>query len=266
ADVLSRRRDDVEIRRSAEVDDDRGSPVTIEGRDRVRDPVRSHLARIVVSDRDTGSRARSQHEQRCSDLHGELLIGADERGHRRCEAEAIEGVEIKQSPEEEPELIPGSLRLGRESPAPRQLAAFEQPERRLGVSDVDCEQAGHGENEAIPLESQRRWPSCASGAGDGGLARSTKRRRMHAATANAAPKSSWCACRPGGPATWPSSVRARICDGASKSGSSSATAKLPSALRVLVGGKRLADPLGEILRGQAGLIALATELLDRHVA
>src|SRR5215471_14096407 len=37
-------------------------------------------------------------------------------------------------------------------------------------------------------------------------------------------------------------------------------------LDVVVGGERLADPLGQRFGGHAGLVALAAELLDGHVA
>ena len=52
ADVLARRRDDVEVRRRAEVDDDHRRAVALLGGDRVDDPVGPDLARVVVADRD----------------------------------------------------------------------------------------------------------------------------------------------------------------------------------------------------------------------
>ena len=64
ADVLARRRDDVEVRRGAEVDDDHGSAVALLRGDRVDDPVGTDLARVVVADRDPGLDARPDDEDR----------------------------------------------------------------------------------------------------------------------------------------------------------------------------------------------------------
>ena len=62
ADVLAGRRDDVEVRRRAEVDDDRRGAVALLRRDGVHDPVRPDLARIVVEDPDPGARPRPDDE------------------------------------------------------------------------------------------------------------------------------------------------------------------------------------------------------------
>ena len=51
-------RDHVEVRPGAEVDDDRRAAEPREGRERVHDPVGTHLARVVREDRDPGLRAR----------------------------------------------------------------------------------------------------------------------------------------------------------------------------------------------------------------
>ena len=55
ADVLALGRDDVEVGRRAEVDDDHGRAVALLGGDGVDDPVGADLARIVVADRDARS-------------------------------------------------------------------------------------------------------------------------------------------------------------------------------------------------------------------
>ena len=84
ADVLARRRDDVEVRRGAEVDDDARRPVALLRGDRVRDPVGPDLARVVVADRDPGRDARPEHEQRrLRPALGDALVLADELRHRR---------------------------------------------------------------------------------------------------------------------------------------------------------------------------------------
>src|ERR1700751_4665454 len=44
------------------------------------------------------------------------------------------------------------------------------------------------------------------------------------------------------------------------------TLKRSVRLELVVGAERLADSLGQRFRGQAGLVALAAQLLDRHVA
>ena len=60
ADVLAVRRDDVEVRRRAEVDDDARRAVALARRDRVDDPVGPDLARVVVADRDARLHARAR--------------------------------------------------------------------------------------------------------------------------------------------------------------------------------------------------------------
>ena len=71
--------DGVEGRRGAEVDDDQGAAVPGEAADRVGDPVRAHLVRIVVANGDPGVRTRPEDEG----LHAEAAFhrGCDRPGH-----------------------------------------------------------------------------------------------------------------------------------------------------------------------------------------
>src|SRR5262249_12391417 len=133
------------------------------------------------------------------------------------ERNAFDGAEIEQASEKKPQLVARSLGLGGEPPAPGQLAVLKEPERCLGVSDVDCEQSGHGKREAIPLESPGRWPSCACVAVAGARVRWPKRRRTHAAMATGATTSRSSGCRRGDPAIWRYCTRARSCASASRS-------------------------------------------------
>ena len=119
ADVLAGGRDDVEVRRRAEVDDDARRAVPLARRDGVDDPVRPDLARVVVADRDAGLRPRPDRR------------GAAPRSHRsarRCHSRISVGtVDERQTPstpsessrpfEQHAELVARALALGREPPA-----------------------------------------------------------------------------------------------------------------------------------------------------
>ena len=80
---LARGRDDVEVRRGAEVDDHAWRAMAFARGDGVRDPVRADLARIVVANRHSGRHARPEHEQlhSCPPLR-EALVFAHELRHR----------------------------------------------------------------------------------------------------------------------------------------------------------------------------------------
>ena len=133
ADVLALRRDDVEVRRGAEVDDDDRRAVALLRRDRVHDPVRPDLARIVVADRDPGLDARADDEQRrLRPLRRERLPLPDEHGHGAGEADPVDGVEVEQPGEDDAELVGGRRALRREAPVVRELAAGVEAERPSG--------------------------------------------------------------------------------------------------------------------------------------
>src|SRR5207253_1914334 len=166
----------------AEVDHDRGRAVPLPSRDRVCNPVGTDLSRVVVADRYSRLRPRPENEQTDVRCRREFLVRADQRRNGRSETDSVERGEIEQSSEKEAQLVAGALWFRGEPPASCQLAALEQAERCLRVSDVDCEQAGHGKSEATPLESQGRWPSSPCVGGAGGRVRFRKRRRTHAAT------------------------------------------------------------------------------------
>src|SRR5205823_2646203 len=63
ADEVSAWPDDVEVRGRPEVDDDAGRAVAIPSGDRVRDPVGTHLARVVVPDRHSRAYSGADDEQ-----------------------------------------------------------------------------------------------------------------------------------------------------------------------------------------------------------
>src|SRR5439155_20322773 len=92
---------------------------------------------------DSGPRPWPAHGQREARPRRELLVGTEEGRHRGGKADAVQRAKVEEPAEEEPKLVPGSLRLGRKPPVPRQDAALEQAECCLGVSDVDREQSGH---------------------------------------------------------------------------------------------------------------------------
>src|SRR5262249_20845735 len=89
------RRDYVEVRRGAEVDDDARHPVALAGGDCVRDPVGADLPRVVVPDRHAGRDARPEHEQvGAGPPIGKCLVLADELRHRRADDDPVERLEV----------------------------------------------------------------------------------------------------------------------------------------------------------------------------
>ena len=117
ADVFALRRDDVEVRRGAEVDDDRGRAVALLRGDGVDDPVGADLARVVVADRDPRLDARPDDEQRrmrpplASRSHSRTSAGTVRR-----EADPVDRLGVEQAAEQDAELVAGARALGREAP------------------------------------------------------------------------------------------------------------------------------------------------------
>ena len=106
ADVLPVGREDVEVRRRAEVDDDARRAVALLRGHGVRDPVGPDLARVVVADRHPGADARAHDERRhAGPALGELLVLADQRRHRRRQADAVDRVEVEQPVDQDVELV-----------------------------------------------------------------------------------------------------------------------------------------------------------------
>jgi hypothetical protein len=137
ADVLAIGRDDVEVRRRPEVDDDRGRPVALLHRDRVRDPVGADLSRIVVPQRDAGADARTEHERRQPRAVREPLVLAHERRNGRREADAVHDVEVEQRRDEHIELVRRRAALGRDAVVLGEPGVVEHAVDRLRVADVD---------------------------------------------------------------------------------------------------------------------------------
>ena len=142
ADVLPLGRDDVEVRRRAEVDDDHRCAVAVLRGDGVDDPVRADLARVVVADRDAGLHARPDDEDRCLRPNGRR--GAPTHGREpgrstrgRCRRRR-RGRACRRG------STPSSSPVRVRSVARRQSSvssvAVVQPEHGLRVADVDREQ------------------------------------------------------------------------------------------------------------------------------
>src|SRR5918999_3276842 len=138
--------DDVEVRAGPEVDDDRRTTEARVGRERVDDPVRTDLARIVRQDRDTRLRARTDDQRLGREVTGghlaELLgdVGDDRRHAQSGELLERQSPMLEESGEHERELVRGTLRLGGETPSVHQLGAVEDPEHCFRVADIGGEQ------------------------------------------------------------------------------------------------------------------------------
>ena len=118
------RRDDVEVRRGAEVDDDARRAVALLRGDGVDDPVGPDLARVVVADRDPRLDARADDEQlRCAQR-------VASRSHSRTSAGTVEERQIpstrprSRSP---PSRTPSSSPVRCASVARRQCSASASP-------------------------------------------------------------------------------------------------------------------------------------------
>ena len=142
ADVLARRRDDVEVRRGAEVDHDRGRAVALARRDRVRDPVGPDLARVVVADRHAGRDARAEHEQ----LGARPALGEATRT-RATSCGTVDESTIPSSASSSTNArsitassSAGVRGIGADAELVGEPVAVEQAEDGLRVADVDREQ------------------------------------------------------------------------------------------------------------------------------
>ncbi len=155
ADVLARSRDHVEVRRRAEVDDDARHPVPLLRGDRVRDPVGPDLARVVVADRDAGADARTHRQQLDAHPFGQLVVGLEQARNRRREHDAVEWGIAEKAVEEDPELVAGAMRLGRDPPVLAERLVGEEPEDGLGVPDVDREQHARAKTRRRPGATRR---------------------------------------------------------------------------------------------------------------
>ena len=135
--------DDVEVRRGAEVDDHRGCAVALARRDRIRDPVRPDLARVVVADHEPGRDAGADHEQvGARPALRERLVLAHERRDRRAEHDPGERVELHERAQHHRELVPGVRAVRADAELLGERRALEQAEDRLRVADVDRQEHG----------------------------------------------------------------------------------------------------------------------------
>ena len=139
---LARRRDDVEVRRRPEVDDDARRAVQLARGDGVRDPVRPDLARVVVADRDAGRDARPEDEQ--LDLRPPLrerLVLRDELRHRRAEHHPVERRRGRRAPRSVTASSSAvCARIRADAVVLDEPVAVVEPEDRLRVAGVYREQ------------------------------------------------------------------------------------------------------------------------------
>src|SRR5438128_8310869 len=117
ADVLALCGDDVEVGRGPEVDDDARRSIALLGGDRVRDPVRPYLSRVVVANRDPGAYPGAEDEQgRLRPALREQLVLANQRGHRRGQADAVDRLEVDEATDERAQLVARPVGLGSHAP------------------------------------------------------------------------------------------------------------------------------------------------------
>ena len=112
-------------------------------------------------ERDACLRPCVDDEDRYPDRRGHLLVGVYEYRHRRRQADSVHGFELEQAAEQNGELIPGALRLGRDPAMLGQALAVVEAEHGLGVADVDREQHKLHSSRVVALQ-------CAAGAAGGG--------------------------------------------------------------------------------------------------
>src|SRR5262249_41492796 len=102
------------------------------------------LARRIVANRNPGSNAGTDDEdRRGGELGGEILVRPDERRDRRGDADAGQRFNVDEASDEQADLVARPLRLGGQPPPVDEPMALEEAEHRLGVADVDGEQAVH---------------------------------------------------------------------------------------------------------------------------
>ena len=162
AHVIAFGRDDVEVRRRAEVDDDAGRAVALLRRDSVDDPVRPDLARVVVANRDARLHSGpDRQDRRAGPPLRDALPLALERRHGGGETDAVDVFEIEQRGERDAQLVAGPAAVGREPEAVDELVAAIQAEDRLRIADVDGQQHGgcYGPSSSVGRRSPRRSAS-----------------------------------------------------------------------------------------------------------
>ena len=142
AGELARRRDDVEVGRGAEVDDDRRGAVALARRHGVGDPVGPDLARVVVADRHAGRRrpgpstSSSTPAQRSAKAsYSPTSRGTDEQ---RTIPSSVES--STSAAQQHRQLVGGLRRVGADPELRAELVALEETEDGLRVADVDREQ------------------------------------------------------------------------------------------------------------------------------
>jgi hypothetical protein len=154
AEELALRGDDVDVGRRPEVDDHAGraeQPVRGEG---VHDSVGAHLARVVHQQRHAGAHAGPDHDARqprpAVEQQPQLAQQARHGGQRRDRAD-LGRERAQQAADRDLQLVGGHVPVGAHPPVPDQRRARQvragigrgvDPERDLGVADVDAEEHG----------------------------------------------------------------------------------------------------------------------------
>ena len=128
-----------------------------------------------MADLDAGADAGADDEdRRLGPALGEALVLADERRHRRREADALDLLEVDEAPDQRAQLVRRALRLRGDAPVLEQLGLAVEPEDGLRVARVDCEEHGVG---ALRVVVGRVRLADALGQGFGGEARLRRPRR-----------------------------------------------------------------------------------------
>ena len=147
AKVLALRRDAVEGRRGAEVDDDEAAAEALVRGDAVDDAIGADLARVLVEDRHAGADARADHERLVAErATHEVEHRLGERGHdarddRGLHVRGLHVAHREQLAEDDGVLVggPPAARLDAEL-VDQRVAAVEEPVDDVRVPDVDGEQ------------------------------------------------------------------------------------------------------------------------------
>ena len=133
--------------RGAEVDDDRRTTEQVVRADGVGDAVGTDLLRVVVEDRHAGAHSRLDDERGKSEvpIGHRAQLGGDARHagrdgntrDRRVEREAMKAEELLHH---QRELVRRAVGNRRDAPVIDELGIAEQPDDRLRVSGINCEQ------------------------------------------------------------------------------------------------------------------------------
>ena len=179
--VLALRSDGVERGGRPEVDDDQALRPFVVRRDGVHDAVRAHLARVVVENGHARLRSRADEERLLvEEALAHLLEGKLHRRHDAGDDHVVyllelDAGEIEQRAQLQAVLVARAILLRLEPEGVAQLRLrrdFEEPQHRVGVAHVDCQEhaseyrqrQSHGQQTTVgraptgPCNGSRRPP------------------------------------------------------------------------------------------------------------